>query len=61
MADAFFLRRGPARADEKPHTVPAGILDAFLGNRGADGELLRNGVPVILVDTPAEDDEDDDV
>ena len=47
-------------ADEKPHTVPAGMLDAFFGNRGPNGELLRNGEPVLVVDTPDDEDDDED-
>jgi hypothetical protein len=53
-------------SDEKPpggapHTVPAGILDAYFGNKGPNGELMRNGKPVMLTDVPDTDDcEDDD-
>jgi hypothetical protein len=47
-------------AEEKPHTVPAGPIDAFLGNRGPNGELMVNGEPALVVDLPDTDDEDDD-
>jgi hypothetical protein len=45
--------------DPKPHTVPAGLLDRLMGNRGPNGELLENGKPALVVDLPEEDDEDD--
>jgi hypothetical protein len=41
-----------------PHTVPAGILDTFLGNRGPNGELMHNGEPALVEAVP--DDEDDE-
>jgi hypothetical protein len=44
---------------QKPHTVKAGVLDAFLGNKGPNGELLENGKPAMVVDLP-DDDEDED-
>jgi hypothetical protein len=48
-------------ADEKPHTVPAGIVDAMLGNKGPNGELMFQGKPALVVDLPDdEDDEDED-
>jgi hypothetical protein len=47
--------------DPKPHTVPAGVLDAFLGNKGPHGELMNRGEPALVTDLPAqEQDEDDD-
>lgn len=42
-----------------PHTVPAGILDRLLGNRGPNGELIFDGKPVLTEDLP-DDDEDAD-
>ena len=50
----------PQMPDPKPepHTVPAGILDAFLGNKGPHGELMNRGEPALATDLP--DDEDDD-
>ena len=44
---------------QTPHTVKAGIMDALLGNRGPNGELMHNGKPALVVDLP-DDDEDDD-
>ena len=41
------------------HTVKAGILDALMGNRGPNGELLRDGKPALVRDLP-DDPEDDD-
>ncbi len=46
------------KPEPKPHTVPAGILDAFLGNKGPHGELLNRGEPALVTDLP--DDEDDE-
>jgi hypothetical protein len=43
---------------ETPHTVPAGIMDAILGLKGPNGELMFQGKPALVVDLP--DDEDDD-
>jgi len=42
-----------------PHTVKAGVLDALLGNRGPNGELMTNGKPAMVEDLP-EDDADED-
>lgn len=42
-----------------PHTVRAGVIDTLLGNKGPNGELLRNGKPVLVEDLP-DDDEDAD-
>ena len=50
-------------ADERrtPHTVKAGIVDAMLGLRGPNGELMHQGKAALVVDLPDEaDDEDDD-
>lgn len=44
---------------EAPHTVPAGIMDDWLGNRGPNGELMHQGKPALVVDLP-DDDEDED-
>jgi hypothetical protein len=41
-----------------PHTVPAGVLDAYLGNRGPNGELMHNGEPALVESVPDDDDED---
>ena len=43
----------------KPHTVKAGFMDALLGNRGPNGELMFDGKPAMVVDLP-DDDEDED-
>ena len=45
---------------QKPHTVKAGIMDAMLGNRGPNGELMHQGKPALVVDLPDDEDEDDD-
>jgi hypothetical protein len=42
-----------------PHTVKAGVLDALLGNRGPNGELMFEGKPAMVEDL-RDDDEDDD-
>ncbi len=49
-------------SDDKsqPHTVPAGILDRLLGNRGPNGELMENGKPALVVDLPDDDEDDED-
>ena len=52
-------------SDEKPrpgqpHTVKAGIFDAWFGNKGPNGELLVDGKPAMLVDVPPEEGEDED-
>jgi len=44
---------------QAPHTVPAGIMDDFLGLKGPNGELMFQGKPALVVDLP-EDDEDED-
>ena len=44
---------------EAPHTVPAGIMDDCLGNKGPNGELMHQGKPALVVDLP-DDDEDED-
>lgn len=44
---------------EAPHTVPAGLMDEWLGNKGPNGELMHNGNPALVVDVP-DDDEDED-
>jgi len=49
-----------ADAKTEPHTVPAGVLDAFLGNRGPNGELLHNGEPALVRDLPDDEDEADE-
>ena len=43
-----------------PHTVPAGVMDALLGNRGPNGELMHNGKPALVEDLPDDEDEDED-
>lgn len=50
----------PGPKSQVPHTVPAGVMDALLGNRGPNGELMRNGEPAMVADLPDDDDEDDD-
>jgi hypothetical protein len=42
-----------------PHTVKAGMLDAFLGNRGPNGELMHEGKPALVEDLPEDDEEED--
>jgi hypothetical protein len=62
MASLFLSGEGdPPVADETDrnlHTVPAGVLDRLLGNRGPNGELMENGKPAQVADLP-DDDEDD--
>ena len=41
------------------HTVPAGVMDALLGNRGPNGELMHQGKPALVRDLP-DDPEDDE-
>ncbi|WP_293349065.1 hypothetical protein [Phenylobacterium sp.] len=43
---------------EAPHTVPAGIMDDWLGNKGPNGELMHQGKPALVVDLPDEDEEE---
>ena len=45
---------------EKPQTVKAGIVDAMLGLRGPNGELMHQGKPALVVDLPDDDEDDDD-
>lgn len=47
-------------SDPTPHTVPAGIFDAMLGNRGPNGELMYRGEPALVVDLPDDDEDDED-
>jgi len=49
-------------ADPKtgPHPVKAGVLDALLGNRGPNGELLQDGKPALVEDLPDDEDADDE-
>lgn len=49
----------PPKTEAGPHTVKAGVMDALLGNRGPNGELMHNGEPAMVEDLP-DDDEDDD-
>lgn len=49
-----------AEKPQTPHTVPAGIIDAWLGLKGPNGELMHNGKPALVVDLPDEDDDEDD-
>ena len=44
---------------EAPHTVPAGIMDDWLGLKGPNGELMRQGKPALVVDVPDDEDETD--
>jgi hypothetical protein len=46
----------PAQA---PHTVPAGLMDDLLGNKGPNGELMHQGRPALVVDLPDDEDEDE--
>jgi hypothetical protein len=43
---------------EAPHTVPAGIMDEMLGNKGPNGELMHQGKPALVADLPEDDEED---
>lgn len=43
-----------------PHTVKAGVLDALLGNRGPNGELMFDGKPAMVEDLPQDDEDEDD-
>jgi len=45
---------------QKPHTVKAGVMDAALGLKGPNGELMFQGKPAMVVDLPDDDDEDED-
>ncbi len=49
----------PQSDTNRPHTVPAGVLDAFLGNRGPHGELMNRGEPALVNDLPDDTDDDD--
>lgn len=46
--------------DRNLHTVPAGVLDRLLGNRGPNGELMENGKPAQVADLPDDDEDEDD-
>ena len=45
---------------EKPHTVKAGIVDAMLGLRGPNGELMHRGKPALVVDLPDDEADEDE-
>lgn len=45
---------------QKPHTVKAGVMDALLGNKGPNGELMFQGKPALVVDLPDDDEDDED-
>jgi hypothetical protein len=45
---------------EAPHTVPAGLMDDWLGNKGPNGELMHNGKPAMVVDVPDDDEDEED-
>jgi hypothetical protein len=45
---------------EAPHTVPAGLMDDWLGNKGPNGELMHNGKPALVVDVPDDDEDEED-
>jgi hypothetical protein len=49
----------PENSDDTPHTVKAGVLDRLLGNKGPNGELMRDGKPALVRDLP-DDPEDED-
>ena len=44
----------------QPHTVKAGIFDAWFGNKGPNGELMERGKPAMLVDVPPDEGEGED-
>ena len=50
----------PDKKPEAPHTVPAGIMDEWLGLKGPNGELMHQGKPALVVDLPDDDEEDED-
>jgi len=45
---------------QAPHTVPAGILDDWLGAKGPNGELMHQGKPALVVDLPDEDEDEEE-
>ena len=49
-----------ADESDKPHTVKAGIVDAILGLRGPNGELMYQGKPAMVVDAPDDEEDEDD-
>ncbi len=48
-----------ANEPDPPHTVPAGIMDDFLGLKGPNGELMFQGKPALVADAPEDDEEED--
>lgn len=56
MTDKPSDKPDPSRG---PHTVRAGVMDALLGNRGPNGELMHNGEPAMVEDVP-DDPQDED-
>ena len=48
------------KAPGAPHTVPAGIMDEWLGLKGPNGELMHQGKPALVVDLPDDEDDDED-
>lgn len=48
-----------AEKPQAPHTVPAGIMDEWLGLKGPNGELMHQGKPAMVVDLPDDDDDDE--
>lgn len=48
------------KTPQAPHTVPAGIMDEWLGLKGPNGELMHQGKPALVVDLPDEEDDDED-
>ena len=48
------------KTPEAPHTVPAGIMDEWLGLKGPNGELMHQGKPALVVDLPDDEEDDED-
>lgn len=48
------------KTPQAPHTVPAGIMDEWLGLKGPNGELMHQGKPALVVDLPDDDEDDED-
>ncbi|THD58834.1 hypothetical protein [Phenylobacterium sp.] len=60
MSDDDTPKTPPGKAlPGEPHTVKAGMFDAFLGHKGPNGELMIDGKPAMVTDLPDNDDEDD--
>lgn len=58
MTDNETPKAVPAAGE--PHTIKAGIFDAFFGNKGPNGEVMYRGKPLLVRDVPPEEGEEDD-